>query len=584
MICAQQQRPSLISSPANTSIGDDSESQDISSEPTVVSPGMYSEEDIDNKPSISNRALSESRLDDGHQPSALEATVLPNSTEGSSSQHSTPNGTAPVDMLHYQQSIHSMQHPDSISSEDSTNRVSLPGFTSIFGDAQGQHPVRRAPSAGLESLKQSDEYSYHPRRSSLPFSGTSTQLPSLQHSMNAEWQQLSGTAPIQERQQHQHQQSTQPPGVHDSRYHGRVSPPDSTVTQFANHTLAPLSSPSFAGASMALPSHSTSLSPTHSPLSNLPRTQFTSKPSSKTGVYPVSDSGTQQWNQRAGFGTLTGSLPSPPTNGVKADDAMSVFPSKPLSQGIYSQSPVTPTLPPPPQTQHMGYSQQAQNEAAQSKNAGNMGSQTTLVVPPAASVPYPVVPPGTSPLPSHIRPDVPQAPRRRGKLPKQVTETLRTWLLDHADHPYPTEEEKKMLCAWTGLSISQVSNWMINARRRILVPASKAAVGPAITSAPYNLAHRPVSAAAQMAGTVNIGSLGAGRGSPSMYAYGAQSFGMPHAGLSLATAYPSSGAYGQTTAHNALPPPQYPGSIGATQFPTQSHHDAPSQPHHRLYY
>lgn len=58
----------------------------------------------------------------------------------------------------------------------------------------------------------------------------------------------------------------------------------------------------------------------------------------------------------------------------------------------------------------------------------------------------------------------PANPRKRGKLPKHVTETLRAWLMRHADHPYPTEEEKKMLVNVTGLSMSQVSNWMINVR------------------------------------------------------------------------------------------------------------------------
>ncbi|KZW01549.1 hypothetical protein EXIGLDRAFT_563450, partial [Exidia glandulosa HHB12029] len=57
---------------------------------------------------------------------------------------------------------------------------------------------------------------------------------------------------------------------------------------------------------------------------------------------------------------------------------------------------------------------------------------------------------------------------RRGKLPKQTTEFLKEWLHKHADHPYPSEDEKKRLCAATGLSMSQVSNWMINVRARPL--------------------------------------------------------------------------------------------------------------------
>lgn len=54
------------------------------------------------------------------------------------------------------------------------------------------------------------------------------------------------------------------------------------------------------------------------------------------------------------------------------------------------------------------------------------------------------------------------AQRKRGKLPKETTDFLKSWLHRHAEHPYPSEEEKKQLCAATGLSMSQVSNWMIN--------------------------------------------------------------------------------------------------------------------------
>ncbi|KZT12132.1 uncharacterized protein LAESUDRAFT_733964 [Laetiporus sulphureus 93-53] len=77
---------------------------------------------------------------------------------------------------------------------------------------------------------------------------------------------------------------------------------------------------------------------------------------------------------------------------------------------------------------------------------------------------------------------VERPPRKRGKLPKPVTDFLKDWLHRHSDHPYPSEEEKKQLCNATGLSMSQVSNWMINARRRILAPAHRAAAGPTTTT------------------------------------------------------------------------------------------------------
>ncbi|KAF8503232.1 hypothetical protein BU17DRAFT_58547, partial [Hysterangium stoloniferum] len=56
--------------------------------------------------------------------------------------------------------------------------------------------------------------------------------------------------------------------------------------------------------------------------------------------------------------------------------------------------------------------------------------------------------------------------RPRGKLPKHTTDLLKEWLHAHSDHPYPSEDEKRDLCARTKLSMSQVSNWMINVSSR----------------------------------------------------------------------------------------------------------------------
>ncbi|XP_067116223.1 homeobox protein PKNOX1 isoform X1 [Osmerus mordax] len=59
---------------------------------------------------------------------------------------------------------------------------------------------------------------------------------------------------------------------------------------------------------------------------------------------------------------------------------------------------------------------------------------------------------------------------KRGVLPKQATNVMRSWLFQHIAHPYPTEEEKKQIAIQTNLSLLQVNNWFINARRRILQP------------------------------------------------------------------------------------------------------------------
>ncbi|XP_046701791.1 homeobox protein PKNOX1.1 isoform X1 [Silurus meridionalis] len=59
---------------------------------------------------------------------------------------------------------------------------------------------------------------------------------------------------------------------------------------------------------------------------------------------------------------------------------------------------------------------------------------------------------------------------KRGVLPKQATNVMRSWLFQHIAHPYPTEDEKKQIAHQTNLTLLQVNNWFINARRRILQP------------------------------------------------------------------------------------------------------------------
>lgn len=71
---------------------------------------------------------------------------------------------------------------------------------------------------------------------------------------------------------------------------------------------------------------------------------------------------------------------------------------------------------------------------------------------------------------SDITSSVSHTKKRRGNLPKPVTAILRDWLAKHKTHPYPTEEEKVALAQQTNLTINQISNWFINARRRILQP------------------------------------------------------------------------------------------------------------------
>ena len=56
------------------------------------------------------------------------------------------------------------------------------------------------------------------------------------------------------------------------------------------------------------------------------------------------------------------------------------------------------------------------------------------------------------------------------EIPKAATHCLKGWLFQHITNPYPSEDQKKELAQNTGLTILQVKNWFINARRRIVQP------------------------------------------------------------------------------------------------------------------
>lgn len=58
------------------------------------------------------------------------------------------------------------------------------------------------------------------------------------------------------------------------------------------------------------------------------------------------------------------------------------------------------------------------------------------------------------------------APKVGARLSRESVRVLKNWLSTHNRHPYPSDEEKEMLQRNTGLSKTQITNWLANARRR----------------------------------------------------------------------------------------------------------------------
>nr|XP_020469175.1 homeobox protein PKNOX2 isoform X3 [Monopterus albus] len=64
--------------------------------------------------------------------------------------------------------------------------------------------------------------------------------------------------------------------------------------------------------------------------------------------------------------------------------------------------------------------------------------------------------------------------------------------IQNSQHPYPTEDEKRQIAAQTSLTLLQVNNWFINARRRILQPMLDASnPDPAPKAKKMKSQHRP---------------------------------------------------------------------------------------------
>jgi hypothetical protein len=78
----------------------------------------------------------------------------------------------------------------------------------------------------------------------------------------------------------------------------------------------------------------------------------------------------------------------------------------------------------------------------------------------------------------------PTGPRAKAgaRFSRESVKILKNWLSTHSKHPYPNEEEKEMLQKQTGLSKTQITNWLANTRRRNKNAVSHRSTSPGVRS------------------------------------------------------------------------------------------------------
>jgi len=73
-------------------------------------------------------------------------------------------------------------------------------------------------------------------------------------------------------------------------------------------------------------------------------------------------------------------------------------------------------------------------------------------------------------------------PKVGARFSRESVKILKNWLSTHSKHPYPTEEEKEMLQKQTGLTKTQITNWLANTRRRNKNALAQRSTSPGIRS------------------------------------------------------------------------------------------------------
>jgi len=77
--------------------------------------------------------------------------------------------------------------------------------------------------------------------------------------------------------------------------------------------------------------------------------------------------------------------------------------------------------------------------------------------------------------------------KKAPRFSKPQVKILREWFADHAESPYPTDEQKLELERRTGLKPAQIATWLANTRRRTRTVNPKRAPSPAVRHASETL-------------------------------------------------------------------------------------------------
>lgn len=82
-------------------------------------------------------------------------------------------------------------------------------------------------------------------------------------------------------------------------------------------------------------------------------------------------------------------------------------------------------------------------------------------------------------------------PKIGTRFSRDSVRILRNWLTNHSDHPFASEEDKDLLQRQTGLSKTQIANWLSNSRRRGKIQGPNLALPqPSDSSTPSIEIHR----------------------------------------------------------------------------------------------